>query len=224
MNKFREQIDFITNKYQLTTLGQALDRMEDRTKIALTFDDGYLSIYTNVFPILEKHNIKATVFVVGDNARANRNELGNSQSLLNFTQIKNLYSEGWEIGFHTSTHTNLLILNEKELRKEIIEGKKELENKLGFKIRYFAYPKGKYNDKVLGLVKEAGFKAAFTVDGGILRLDNPLLITRTLIDGSVDLEQFKTMISPLGLRSEDLYVRILKLKDYILSKGHLLFN
>ena len=34
--------------------------------IVLTFDDGHEDIYKNVFPILQKYNMRATVFIVTD--------------------------------------------------------------------------------------------------------------------------------------------------------------
>ena len=34
--------------------------------IIITFDDGYVDMYKNVFPILQKYNVKVTLFVITD--------------------------------------------------------------------------------------------------------------------------------------------------------------
>jgi hypothetical protein len=58
-------------------------------------------------------------------------------------------------------------------RKEIVESKAVLEKQLGIKCNAFAYPFGKYNEKSVELVKEAGYEAAFTVYGQQLRFSSP---------------------------------------------------
>ena len=80
--------------------------------------------------------------------------------------------EGVEIGCHTVSHPNLHDTHGKSpdayetwLRDEIIGSKKLIERKLAIKCAVFAYPYGKYRPKVLDVIKEAGYEAAFTVYG-----------------------------------------------------------
>jgi peptidoglycan-N-acetylglucosamine deacetylase len=64
--------------------------------ISLTFDDGPDPTYTpKILDILKKYNIKATFFVVGQNAQANPDI------------IQRMYNEGHEIGNHSYTHPNI---------------------------------------------------------------------------------------------------------------------
>jgi hypothetical protein len=51
------------------------------------------------------------------------------------------------------------------LRKEIVESKKILEDRLGIKVNALAYPFGNYTNEARAMVKEAGYEAAFTVYG-----------------------------------------------------------
>ncbi|HEX8521258.1 MAG TPA: polysaccharide deacetylase family protein [Tepidisphaeraceae bacterium] len=61
--------------------------------ISLTFDDGPTPPYTSqILDILAHHRVKATFFVVGDNAR-------NHPDIL-----RRMHAEGHEIGNHTTTH------------------------------------------------------------------------------------------------------------------------
>src|SRR3989344_6080806 len=68
---FDRQLQFLKkHKYTLVTLSEIIRRKENNESlkncVAITFDDGYQDFYTNVFPLLKKYSIPATVFVVTD--------------------------------------------------------------------------------------------------------------------------------------------------------------
>jgi poly-beta-1,6 N-acetyl-D-glucosamine synthase len=64
--------------------------------VSITFDDGPDPSYTpKILDILKKYNIKATFFIVGQNAQENPDI------------IQRMYNEGHEIGNHSYTHPNL---------------------------------------------------------------------------------------------------------------------
>jgi len=96
-----------------------------------------------------------------------------SNLMMTNEQLKSLKDENMEIGGHTVNHPILNTLNMEESRKEIIEGKKYLENLLGEKLKTFAYPNGRpdhdYNSMHTELVKECGFIGAVSTQRGIAR-------------------------------------------------------
>lgn len=51
-----------------------LDSNLPSKSIMITFDDGYFDLYSSVFPILKKYDIKATVFVITSRIRTGENE------------------------------------------------------------------------------------------------------------------------------------------------------
>lgn len=56
--------------YTTVSLEQLIDYSEGKgtlpdKPILITFDDGYESVYLNAYPVLQKYNMKATVFVIG---------------------------------------------------------------------------------------------------------------------------------------------------------------
>ena len=57
-------------------------------------------------------------------------------------------------------------LNDDQLRAELVNSKKAIEDHLGKSVDYIAYPTGTYNLHIAQLVKEAGYKAAFTIKYG----------------------------------------------------------
>jgi hypothetical protein len=71
------------------------------------------------------------------------------------------------------------------LHKEIIGSKEVLEKQLGIKCNAFAYPFGIYSPKALEVVKQAGYEAAFTVYGQLLRWSAPKeLLGRYAVEAS----------------------------------------
>jgi len=69
VSEFERQIAFLSEKYRVLPLAEIVDRMAkfrplpDRTA-AITFDDGFRSVYRTALPILEKYDVPFTVFVV----------------------------------------------------------------------------------------------------------------------------------------------------------------
>lgn len=167
--------------------------------VSLTIDDGYQDV-EKIVPIVKKLKIPVILFVLSDREKANRKELDNNHKLLSLQKIKKLHKLGWTIGCHSATHADFSKLNDKKLTYEIIDSKKDLEKKLGFKINYFAYPKGIVNKRILMFVKKAGYKMAFTTQAGTINSGtNPLLIPRTVIDKSKTLSDFPYFFSKTGL-------------------------
>jgi hypothetical protein len=98
--------------------------------------------------------------------------IGTGGKSLTWEQLATLRDEGVEVGAHTASHQNLRDTHGKTpeafdswLNEEIIGSKQLIEKKLGVRCAVFAYPEGRYNAKVLDVVKAAGFEASFTVYG-----------------------------------------------------------
>lgn len=65
---FRRHMSYIKKWYKVISLDELIDNLNDNKKftsptIILTFDDGYKSNYTLVYPILKKLNLPATIFL-----------------------------------------------------------------------------------------------------------------------------------------------------------------
>jgi peptidoglycan/xylan/chitin deacetylase (PgdA/CDA1 family) len=73
-------------------------------------------------------------------------------------------SEVSEIGGHTLTHPRLPTLSPDEARREIVEGKLDLEQSLGHAVTSFCYPYGAYSKEHPALVQAAGYTVARTVE------------------------------------------------------------
>lgn len=82
---------------------------------------------------------------------------------LSHAELRNLASEGFEIGAHGCSHRALWSLPPEELAKEIDPCKPFLEDILGSEVRMFCYPYGRYDSSVVRVLKQAGYRGARTV-------------------------------------------------------------
>jgi peptidoglycan/xylan/chitin deacetylase (PgdA/CDA1 family) len=215
--EFEKQIKYLLENKKILTLKEIINKNETKNGVAITFDDGYADVYEKAFPILKKFKIKAAVFIIGsENSQAAR--LDNKKKLLSIKQVRELKKEGWEIGFHSVTHANLLKVDQTRLDNEVRKGRKLLEEKLGFKLKYFAYPNGKYDSDVISAVKKAGFEAAFSADGGWMRKNRGLFrLNRIVINNYFSLQEFKAILTPPGLLINAFIEKGLRVKNLILK-------
>ena len=70
------------------------------------------------------------------------------------------------IASHTVDHRATTGLTDEQLKRELVDSKKKIEAEMGKNIDYIAYPTGTYNLHIAQLVKDAGYKAAFTIKYG----------------------------------------------------------
>lgn len=120
----------------------------DRKIVALTFDDGPYGPYTQeLLQVLENKNVKATFFMVGDNAF-------NNQQLVRLVNAK-----GHEIALHAGKHRDFLKLGPEALAADIESGKATLEWLTGEKVKYIRPPHGFRDWNVMQQIRLAGLQA-----------------------------------------------------------------
>ena len=142
--------------------------------VLITFDDGYEDNYKYAYPILKKHGLKATIFVITDFLDKSL------PGYLSWGQAAEMEAGGLvTIESHTVTHGSLTELDDDAIRRELEQSKHEIEERLGKQVEFIAYPTGAYNLHIASLVKEAGYKGAFTVRyGNADRVSNLYAIER----------------------------------------------
>lgn len=198
----KKQIQYLKSKgYQFIKLSDLLAHLLNGKQlpekaVVITIDDGYKEL-GNTCEYFKSENIYPAVFLLADTQHPNRHELANTKKFLSATDIHLLKSYGWEFGSHSATHSNLTILSEHELKKEIIDSKTFLETKTKTRIEFFAYPRGKYTPQVLAMTKKAGYKLGLTMDDGIIsKKTDRLQIPRIGIDRTHTMQEFPMLFSP----------------------------
>lgn len=156
---FSRQINWLErNKFRFLSLDEVVDLngkspLFDRT-ISITFDDGFLDNFENGFPPLIRQQKSAALFVVV-------NWVG-QKGFMTWKEIRELSSSGVTIGSHSLTHRWLpRVSNDVELRSEVFDSKKKIEDETGKKVSHFSYPVGGVDERVADLVQQAGYRAAW---------------------------------------------------------------
>jgi len=135
------------------------DHIIKHSEHQLGFDGVYLNVYENQ-DILEG---RSGIFFIMGNFVGKDNEFDLShvprlEKYCTWAQIHEMCEKyDFEIGWHTWSHPDLTKLNREEILKEITPP---------WKIKYFAYPHGKFNQLVIDCVKEVGYEYAWSVVQG----------------------------------------------------------
>ena len=140
----------------------------------VTFDDALASVL-RALPALERLRVPATVFVcsgyaedgralelveLGEEAKAYSSEL----TTLNWDEVGSLAARGVEIGSHTVSHAHLTLLSDAELEQELVGSRERLEDMLGQRCRFLAYPYAEHDERVRAAARRAGYVGAFVLD------------------------------------------------------------
>jgi len=84
---------------------------------------------------------------------------------LTWEMVSAMARAGVTIGSHTRTHALLTSESRPVALEEIAGSRDRLQQRLGIPIEHFAYPDGRFNAGLLGMVSEAGYRFAYTVCG-----------------------------------------------------------
>jgi peptidoglycan/xylan/chitin deacetylase (PgdA/CDA1 family) len=157
--EFRDQMQHLQQyAYQGLNVSQALGfagrEFAGKKPVAITFDDGSETDLLTAAPILLQAGFNATFYLtVG--------WLG-SPGHLSVAQVKELSSEGFEIGCHSMTHAYLTDLDDLGRQREMFESKSKLEQMVGKPVAHFSCPGGRYNDRVAEVARAAGYRTIAT--------------------------------------------------------------
>lgn len=152
-----------------------------KNPICITFDDGYLSNYEIAFPILQKYNAKATIFVIGSSVGKKKYKETDYGIIEHFTweQANEMINSGLvDIQSHTwdmhqwyefeekdksEIRVNMLRLNNETdeeyinyLKNDCQNMNKVFQENLGYIPKAIAYPGGKYDNFVEKNVVDCG--------------------------------------------------------------------
>lgn len=167
----RQILIMLERGYRATTFARlSRDRPTEKTFV-VTFDDAFRSVVDLALPILQRHDVPATVFAVSDFASrggplrwSGIDEWANGPHAtelegLNWSELRPLIDIGWEVGSHTVSHPRLPAIGEERLHEELSASRERCERELG-ECQTLAYPYGDVDARVAEAARSAGYSAA----------------------------------------------------------------
>lgn len=169
VENFEEQLKYLKkHNYKTLTMEEFYQWKQGKVKlpvksVLITFDDGFLSNYHYAFPLLQKYNMNATVFVIGENVDSETQTEwdGNILTYMTGEMVMEANKQYPNIQFCSHSYS----LHYKEALKENSYAVLH-DDALCFggsfgPTEYYAYPFGQYNHNMITALQETGYKLAF---------------------------------------------------------------
>jgi len=201
--RFKEQVDWLSRKASVVSLPDLLKQpTNERIRVAITFDDGYVSLIQKVMPVFEEYGMTATVYLnTGLIADSTHNKsdakLGHypDEEFLSWPGVQKLSNAGWTVGSHGVNHDDLTLQGTTGVDRELIDSKAEIEERLGMECQHFSYTWGRYNQQLKERVRQAGYGFAVSGIHGPVKADVDFLaIPRINIDADCTLDDFQSIV------------------------------
>lgn len=190
LSEFENDLKYLErNNYNTITMEDLIDYVYNdkelpENPIILSFDDGLLSTYLNVYPLLQKYNMKIVLSVLGlssekfskivdeniDYSHATWDQLNEMQA----SGLVEIQNHSYDM--HSTTNGRYGIGQKKNesfdvyetyLKEDITLFNETVNLTLKTIPNTFTYPYGKYNNNSETILKELGFKATLTCNFGI---------------------------------------------------------
>jgi peptidoglycan/xylan/chitin deacetylase (PgdA/CDA1 family) len=202
-NEIEKHLQYICNKgYNCITVQQLIDHHYQNASlpgkpILLTFDDGYRNNFTNLYPLLLKYNLRATIFLNPFYILQNAEE---GKTILSVEEIQQVDTKHIEWGLHTYKHQSYNDLSLKEIVvdiKEIIDwfNEQQISFVPAHAYTYGAFPKkdAAKQAAIVDIFSASGIQLAFRIGNRLnkLPLKSPFKVQRIDILGTDGFGKFK---------------------------------
>ena len=201
---FAAQMEFLyKNGYHTVSSGELRSFLYEKKPIPpksvmITFDDGYMSNYMFVYPILKQYGFKAVIFAITGNIQTmDQDYHPDILDMLSWMQVA-ASSDVFEYGSHTNAlhniandQTGFMSASMDSARADLLLSQRRIGNK-----KLFAYPSGQYSAPLTDMIRYNGVDLAFTINKGYINQgSNPLLLNRVTVYSNYDLAAFESIVS-----------------------------
>ena len=188
--QFTAQLDYLQQAgYTTITLDELATALQTGTPmpakpVILTFDDGYKDFATKAFPLLQRYQAKATIFIISGRV--------DETDYLTWDDLRTLAASPLiTVGAHTRNHPQLTKIKPEHSFEELEQGKTDPETNLQISVHHLAYPSGNYNDTTVAQATKIGYTTAVTVHYGVDERATKLLrLPRVFVNGGTPLADF----------------------------------
>ncbi|MGS2721078.1 polysaccharide deacetylase family protein [Paraglaciecola aestuariivivens] len=170
---FRQHMQYLSEHHNVLPLKTVVEKLKNKQPlpnktVVITFDDGYNNLYHQAHPILKEFGFAYTVFI-------NPPLIGQASYQLTWQQVEQMASENATFANHASEHLHLLTKESTESEQDwlarvtenIESAEKMLQKKLGYSLKYFAYPYGEFNSTLKQHLTNLGYTSFAQHSGAI---------------------------------------------------------
>lgn len=212
LKQFEAHLNYLAkNNYQIWSLEKIVNHLKDGLAIpdrtvAITFDDGHLSVVKHAYPRLKKRGWPFTVFIYTDAMDHH------PKRYITWEQMRDMRQHGASFANQSKTHDHLTRRRKKEttagwtarVRADIEHAQQRIEHELGHNPegipRLFSYPYGEYNQALATLVEELGYVGIGEQSGPAGEYADLRVLPRYPIsEGHDSLDEFAAKASSLPL-------------------------
>jgi len=154
---------YIARKLSTSTIQRNTTVDADKTKIVFIFDDGWKSVFTEAYGVMNKYDYRASVSIIPTKVY--------EKEYMSYEELSELYLNGWDLLNHSYSHEEDAYDNPDELLSEFNRARRWMENRhFGNCSGMLIIPYGDINPYLIKQIKDAKFSNIRTSDN-ILILD-----------------------------------------------------
>ena len=163
---FETQMKTLIKIGQPVLVGTTMGKSNKHHRIAVTFDDGYQSVFGNAIPIMRQWVIPATIFVTTGHldhkpAWVSSDHEFAAEFVLSEGQLKELPEDLVTIGSHSVTHPMLGEVDLGVVKRELNDSKRKIERIIKKSVNLISLPYGSYSKRVIQNCIDAGYEKIF---------------------------------------------------------------
>jgi peptidoglycan/xylan/chitin deacetylase (PgdA/CDA1 family) len=194
------------NGYKVIPLGELVDYYLGKRgapsphSVAITVDDGHISVYRDMVPLVRRYHFPVTLFIYPS-------AISNAPYAMTWGQLREIKETGlFDLQSHTFWHPNFKIEKKRLtpveydsfVNTQFKRSREKLEKELNVRANMLAWPFGIYDDELIHKAQQAGYVATFTMERHpASALDRAMALPRYLMTNTERGKTFTTVLSNL---------------------------
>ena len=153
--RFARQMDYLARRSEPIRADRSEPLQPGTRSVIVTFDDGWHSFYATALPEITRRQIPVTLFAIAERL-GSRLENDIDERLMTADELRRLPRDCVTVGSHTSTHADLSVRDEENIRRELGDSRRILEALTNREVKLFAFPYSRFSSNAIRLCAEQG--------------------------------------------------------------------